>query len=228
MTSTTSRARTRTRMLLGVLAGAVLAVGMPLAASAHVHVTPDESDAGTTTRLTFSFSHGCDDSPTTSIVVTIPDGIDGATPVLDGAWTITREVGSDGIPTSVTYTAVEPVESGIAASVALDVIFASTAAHTSVVFPVRQTCVAGQTDWSQVAADGQTEDDLATPAPVVTVGAVAATDEHGHGEASTDHADAHAATTGDTDPVARWLGGGALVAGLAALVVAVTGRRRRA
>ena len=160
---------------------------------------------------------------------------DRVTPVLDGAWSISREVGDDGIPTSVTYTAVTPVESGVAASVALDVIFASSAANTAVAFPVLQTCVEGATDWAEVAADGQTEDDLAAPAPVVAVGAVAAAgDSHGHGaatDAATDGEHAHdeadaAATASDADPVARWLSGGALVAALAALGVALIRRRR--
>lgn len=225
MSSLTSRRRAR--LTAGLVAGAALVLAAPLAASAHVHVTPDESAAGTTTRLAFSFSHGCDDSPTTAVTVTIPDGIDGANPVLDGAWTISRELGADGIPTSVTYTAVTPVESGVAASVALDVIFASDAAESDVAFPVLQTCVTGSTDWSEVAAEGQTEDDLESPAPVVAVGAVSAGDEHGHGDAEAE-ADADASAGAEADPVARWLAGGALVAAVAALGVALVGRRRKA
>ena len=223
---------TRARLVVGALAGGALVLAAPLAASAHVHVTPDESAAGTSTRLGFSFSHGCDDSPTTSVVITIPEGVDGVTPVVDGAFTISRELGDDGIPTQVTYTAVTPIESGTSATVSLDVIFASSAANSSVAFPVLQKCVVGETDWSEVAADGQTEDDLQAPAPVVAVGAVSAETDHDHGD---DDGDSHG--TGDTteatdasaqaDPVARWLAGGALVAGLAALGVALTGRRRR-
>lgn len=229
----TTRSRRRTRLAAGLIAGAALVLAAPLAASAHVHVTPDESSAGTTTRLAFSFSHGCEDSPTTAVKITVPQGIDGVKPVLDGAWTISRELNTDGIPTSVTFTAVTPVESGVAASVALDVIFSSSAANTSVAFPVLQTCATGSTDWSEVAAEGQTEDDLAAPAPVVAVGAVSADGgEHGH-DASTaeEHADAdtHASTDAaapaDADPVARWLSGGALVAALAALAVALLRRR---
>ena len=85
-----------------------------------------------------------------------------------------------------------------------------------------------------VAADGQTEDDLEAPAPVVAVGDVVADGGHGHGDdhdeaeatdaASPGHSDAVATT--DADPVARWLSGGALVAALAALGVALFGRRR--
>lgn len=233
---------TTRRLVLGGLLGAALVIAAPLAASAHVHVTPDESAAGTSTRLGFSFSHGCEDSPTTAVVLTIPEGVDGVTPVADGAWTISRELGDDGIPTQVTYTAVTPIESGISATVSLDVIFASSASGTSVAFPVLQKCVVGETDWSEVATEGQTEDDLASPAPVVAVGAVATDAGHGHGSADAsdedasgdaDHADAdasgeaHADGAAQADPVARWLAGGALVAGLAALGVALTGRRKR-
>ena len=233
---------TTRRIVLGGLLGAALVIAAPLAASAHVHVTPDESAAGTSTRLGFSFSHGCEDSPTTAVVLTIPEGVDGVTPVADGAWTISRELGDDGIPTQVTYTAVTPIESGISATVSLDVIFASSASGTSVAFPVLQKCVVGETDWSEVATEGQTEDDLASPAPVVAVGAVATDAGHGPGSADAsdedasgdaDHADAdasgeaHADGAAQADPVARWLAGGALVAGLAALGVALTGRRKR-
>lgn len=233
---------TTRRIVLGGLLGAALVIAAPLAASAHVHVTPDESAAGTSTRLGFSFSHGCEDSPTTAVVLTIPEGVDGVTPVADGAWTISRELGDDGIPTQVTYTAVTPIESGISATVSLDVIFASSASGTSVAFPVLQKCVVGETDWSEVATEGQTEEDLASPAPVVAVGAVATDAGHGHGSADAsdedasgdaDHADAdasgeaHADGAAQADPVARWLAGGALVAGLAALGVALTGRRKR-
>ena len=229
--SRTRTPRTRARLVVGALAGGALVLAAPLAASAHVHVTPDESAAGTSTRLGFSFSHGCDDSPTTSVVITIPEGVDGVTPVVDGAFTISRELGDDGIPTQVTYTAVTPIESGTSATVSLDVIFASSAANSSVAFPVLQKCVVGETDWSEVAAEGQSEDDLKAPAPVVAVGAVSTgSGDHGHASTTDGDADAHAATTAaaasDADPVARWLSGGALAAAIAALVVALVRRRR--
>ncbi|MBF4561822.1 DUF1775 domain-containing protein [Microbacterium sp. VKM Ac-2870] len=227
-----TRSRRRTRTIAGIIAGAALVLAAPLAASAHVHVTPDESAAGATTRLAFSFSHGCDDSPTTSLTVTIPQGIDGVKPVLDGAWKISRELDANGIPSRVTFTALAPVDSGISASVAMDVIFASSAANTSVAFPVLQSCVTGSTNWSEVAASGQTEADLKTPAPVVAVGAVAPANDDDHGSsAGHSDGDAHgsmdaAASASGADPVARWLSGGALVAALAALVVTLVRRRR--
>jgi len=231
--STVRPAHRRARLAVGgvALAGA-LVIAAPLAASGHVHVTPEAASASASTRLAFSFSHGCDGSPTTSLTIDIPGGVDGVTPVVDGAWTISREIGDDGIATQVTYTAVNPVEDGLSAAVALDVIFASSAANTDVAFPVVQRCATGQTDWIEIADEGESADDLEAPAPVVAVGSVAEGDGHSHGseEGTDEHAegDAHeeAGATAEADPVARWLSAGALAAALAALVVTLLRRRR--
>lgn len=222
--TTSTPARRRARLVGGSVAGMALVLAAPLAASAHVHVSPTDSAAGATTRLDFSFSHGCDGSPTTAVVLDLPDGLDAVTPVLDGAWTITRDLGADGIPTAVTYTAVTPVEDGVSATVSLDVVFASSAAETEVAFPVLQECAEGETDWSEVADDGQDAHDLEAPAPVVAVGAVAETGDAHEGD---DYAEAAAdgGSAEGADPVARWLGGGAFVAAVAALVVVVLRRR---
>ncbi len=233
--TTSTPARRRARLAVGAAAGLVLAVGAPLAASAHVHVTPDATPAGASTRLDFSFSHGCDGSPTTALVVDIPAEVDAVQPVADGTWTIARELGADGIPTRVTFTAVRPIDDGVSASAGLVVAFPQSAADTTVAFPVLQQCAEGETAWSEVAAEGQDPHALDAPAPVVTVGAVAAGEEEhgsadGHGDAAADGSTgehATATTAADTaDPVARWLAGGALVAALAAVVLTL--RRRRA
>jgi uncharacterized protein YcnI len=209
------------RLAAGLAAGILLAVAVPLAASAHVEIGPDAAPAGDTTPLTFSFPHGCNDSPTASLTVTIPEGVGNVTPVYEGGWTIQRTLGGNGVPTAVTFTAAHPIDSGVAASVSMDVLFDASAAGTTVAFPVVQKCVTGSTSWTQVPAAGQNAEDLDNPAPSVAVGAATgvASDHHGvQAEAST-----------GTDPVARWLGGGGLVAGVAALVIAaVSVLRRRA
>ncbi|UUT35060.1 hypothetical protein [Microbacterium elymi] len=46
------------RLAIGLTAGALLALAVPMAASAHVEVGPDAAPAGGTTPLTFSFHHG--------------------------------------------------------------------------------------------------------------------------------------------------------------------------
>mgnify|MGYP003583846046 CR=1 FL=1 len=237
MTDSTSRSSRTRRVVIGVTAGLALAIGAPLAASAHVHVTPETAAAGGTETLTFSFSHGCDGSPTTALAVDIPAGVGNATPVVQGGWTITRELGTDGVPTRVVYTADTPVEDGFAAAVSMDVLFTEGTAGTTLAFPVTQTCAAGETAWTQIAEDGEDPHDLDAPAPLVAVGAAADDADAGHadadgsGHASDDAAAADAeaaASVASADPVARWLAAGGLLAGIAALVVVLVRGRRRA
>jgi len=231
----------RRALALGAVAlgaGLTLALGAPLAASGHVQVDPETAAAGATETVTFSFSHGCDDSPTTALAIDIPEGIGNATPVVQGGWTITRELGSNGVPTRVVYTADSPVESGLKASVAMDVLFDESASGTTVAFPVTQTCVTGETAWTQLADEGQDPEELESPAPLVTVGAVdadAGEDHHGgatdaaaDADADADAGEDEAAATDNADPVARWLAAGGLVAGIAALVVVLVRGRRKA
>lgn len=231
--SRSTPARRRVRTLTGVTAGAALALALPLAASAHVHVTPEEVASNGSTRIDFSFSHGCDGSPTTALVVDIPAEAQGAVPVVDGAWTITTEDGESGIPTRVTYTAVTPVPDAYAASVGMNVIFPASTEGESFAFPVTQQCEAGEAPWVEIAEDGQDPHDLEYPAPVVVVGA-AAEDGHG-GHTSGEHADdaddavadaENAASTAPAaDPLPVWLSAGALVVAAAALVLAIARRR---
>lgn len=219
-------ARRRTLTVAGVVTGLALVVGTPLAASAHVHVDPGEVAAGSTETLAFSFSHGCDGAATTALVVDIPEAVATVTPILDGAWTVTRVLGDDGIADQVVYTAASPVEDGLKATVSMDVVFGEASADSLVPFPVTQTCTEGENAWIEIAEDGQSADDLDSPAPVVSVGEFVADDGHGHAAAADEDA-AHAEHTeaGDTDAASSalplWLSGGALVASLAALGVAL-------
>jgi periplasmic copper chaperone A len=232
---TTSSARTRARLIAGAALGTALVIAGPAAAFAHIHVTPSNSVAESTTTLTFDFSHGCDDSPTTALMIDIPEGVTNVVPVAAGGWSIERAIADNGTVTQVTYRAATPVESGLKGEVAMDVRFGADLADTNVAFPVTQECVTGSTAWTEIAADGEEEPE--SPAPVVAVGAVADdTEGHGHDHDATDE---HAADVEDTasaetetsassaaDSTAVWLGAGGLALGAAALVVALLALRR--
>ncbi|WP_243076838.1 DUF1775 domain-containing protein [Microbacterium sp. SS28] len=229
----TRRTNTRrtTLALAGAAAGIALALAAPLAASAHVHVDPGTASAGASETLAFTFSHGCDGSPTTALAIGIPEEVATTTPVAQGGWTIQRELGADEQPTRVIFTSDAPVESGIQASVSLAVTFSEDAANATLAFPVTQICVDGETAWVDVAEDGADPESLEAPAPTVVVGDVVAEgDGHGHADGAADAAAAadhdEAPAPAAADPVARWLAGGALALALAALVVAVVCRRR--
>ncbi|MFT4157683.1 MAG: YcnI family protein [Microbacterium sp.] len=218
--------RSTTTLTTGLIGGALIAIAAPLAASAHVTVTPDEIVADEHGVLTFAFSHGCETSPTTSLKITMPEGLASVAPTMDSDWTIDVERGDDGLVSAVTYTAVTPVPIDLRGAVSMSVGLDDDTPDT-LVFPVVQTCVEGSTEWTQVAAEGEDPHSLDDPAPQVTV---TAADEDGHDMAAR-HEEADA---GPSDPapaadsVGTVLGGAALAAGLAALMVSVLAYRRRA
>lgn len=236
MRSTTLRnITTRRTLATGLIGGAVLALAIPAMASAHVSVSPDELTAGDHGVLTFSFAHGCDNSPTTSLKVVMPDGLASVAPTMDSDWTIDIEKGDDGLVSAVTYTAVTPVPNELRGAVSMSVGLDDKTPE-SLAFPVIQTCVDGSTEWTQLAEEGEDPHSLDAPAPVVEVAAAAAAAAaDGHGEhdsadeaGDADDADSAAADeSGASNALGTALGAGGLVAGVAALVVSVLAYRRK-
>lgn len=219
----------------GLAAGAVLALtAVPVAASAHVTVTPSGTAAGSYTVLTFAFSHGCEGSPTTALTFDIPESIDSVSPTLNPNYAIEKV--ADGDRTAqVVYTAITPVEDGFRDTIELSVRLPDDAAGETLEFPVLQTCEVGVTNWNQVAEEGEEEPESPAPTIVVTE---ATGDEHGHGATTENAADEHGdhdeatatasdAATGSADTVARVLGIGGLVVGVVGIVLAITARRSR-
>ncbi len=109
----------------------------------------------------------------------------------------------------------------------------------SIYFPTIQKCEQGETRWIQIPAEGESEDDLESPAPAVVL--TAAEGEHGGGAAAEETAEhmeqasADVDTAGasvDDDSAPEWLTIVALVLGALGLVAGVAGltaaRRRSA
>ncbi|MBP3978111.1 YcnI family protein [Microbacterium sp. BLY] len=224
MSHTPIRSRRPRRALLGasgLVGGLALTLAVPAMAGAHVSVSPDQLAAGDHGVLTFSFAHGCGTSPTTALRVTMPDGLASVAPTLDGDWTIQVERGDDGLVSAVTYTALTPVPTDLRGAVSMSVGLDEDTPET-LAFPVVQQCVDGATEWTQLAEKGEDPHDLDAPAPVVTV------TDGGEGAHGTTPAHPATATAADDDALGIGLGAGGLLAGVAALVVAVLAFRRRA
>ena len=204
-------------------------------ASAHVGITPDKTTANSYALLTFGIPHGCDTSGTTKVTITLPAELNDAQPTVNPNWTAQKVVEqlpepkklADG--TSITkrtsqivYTAKAPLEPELRDALVLSVKLPDTAGKT-LYFPTLQNCEQGQTDWSQIAQDGQDAHSLKAPAPSVTItAAAAAADGHGaHGASSELSSDAsgtsHTAAGTDEGAQARsWAG---LVAGVGGLAL---------
>ena len=220
-------ARTAAVATSALLGGALLALGAPLAASAHITVTPSDTAAGGSSVLTFGFSHGCEASPTTKLTFDIPDGIESVKPTLNGNWTI--EQLAEGERTSqVVYTAVTPVEDGYRDTIELQVALPEDAAGETLEFPVLQTCETGETNWNEPMVEGEAEPEH--PAPAITVTEAVEGGGHGHASAEAAESDEHEATDAaadSSDTVARVLGIGGLAVGVVGIVLALTARRPR-
>lgn len=222
-------------------AGALLALTGPVAAHAHVVVSPGEAAAGSYTVLEFASGHGCDGSPTTSFTVDIPEQILSVTPTLKEGWTVEKVMveldepaeGAHGTTVTervgqVVYTPGAPIADGFRDSFEIQVLLPEEAEGERLEFPVLQTCVEGENDWSESAADGA-EPELPAPAIEVT----AADGGHGGGDAA--HADTAGSETTDAaatsaadasvDVFARVVGIAGLAVGVVGVVIAVAARR---
>ncbi|WP_158270261.1 YcnI family protein [Mycetocola zhujimingii] len=224
------------------LTAALLVVAAPIAANAHVSVTPDSAPAGATAQLTFSVGHGCDGSATTALTFTIPEEIVSVTPTVNPNWDVTKTSVDLADPVTdahgnaiaqrvgeVVYTAKQPLADGFRDTVTLQLTLPADAAGDSIPFGVVQACVLGETAWTEVAADGQDASELDHPAPVVTVTDAVASDA-GHGahaapDATGGSANAAAPTNAPEDTLARVLGLGGILVGAVGIVFAVATRR---
>lgn len=173
--------------------GAAALVAFASPAAAHVTVSPGEASADGFATVTFTVGHGCEDSPTTSVSVTIPDGIDATTPGVNPGWAIERETAplddadASGEPdeatervATVTWTA-EPgnaLPSDELTFFAMSVRMPDDAGET-LYFPVVQTCEEGTARWIEIP-EGDDEPEFPAPGVVLT----ASTGGHGGGDAS--------------------------------------------
>jgi periplasmic copper chaperone A len=169
------RQLTRTTVVTALAAG--LLVTGATAASAHVTVTPSTTTADSYTVLTFAFGHGCGESATTEIAIQMPEQVISVAPAVHPGWDVEKVMqdletpvddGHGGEYTErvaeVVYTAKTPVPNGYRDSFELSLKLPD-AAGEALDFPTVQTCEEGETAWVQIPADGQSADDLESPAP---------------------------------------------------------------
>ncbi|MFF1828313.1 YcnI family protein [Paenarthrobacter sp. NPDC058040] len=203
-------------------------------ASAHVGATPDKTAANSYALVTFGIPHGCDTSPTTKVAITLPQELTDAQPTVNPNWTVEKVTETLAEPkklddgTSITkrtsqivYTAKTPLDPHLRDALVLSVKLPDAAGKT-IYFPTLQTCEQGQTNWSEIAKDGQNEHDLKSPAPSVTITAPDAEgDHHAAATVSTEQA---SSVTDDGSTARSWAG---MLAGIAGLVLGAAAFFRR-
>jgi hypothetical protein len=119
------------------------------------------------------------------------------------------------------YTAKAPLDHELRDALVLSLKLPD-AAGTTLYFPTLQTCETGQTDWSEIAKDGQDPHSLKAPAPSITITAAASADSHGTGshgapaETASPSAGQASAVTDSGADARSWAG---LVAGVGGLAL---------
>ncbi|SIP96651.1 Uncharacterized protein YcnI [Cellulosimicrobium aquatile] len=235
------------RKTLRAVGAAALTTGLVVtgtaAASAHVTVTPDTTEAGSYALLTFGVPHGCGDSPTTKVSVQVPEQVVTVTPTVNPGWDVEKVMedlaepvddGHGGQYTErvaeVVYTAKAPLPDGYRDAFVLSLKLPDAAGET-LVFPTVQECAEGESAWVQVPADGEDGEELDLPAPLFELTAASGGDAHGTQDAAADATAEPAAADGETTEAAASTSSGpapavtwtALVLAAAGLVLGLLG-----
>jgi len=207
------------RFTLAATAGLALAIGAPLAASAHVTLEENTAEAGAYTVLTFKVPNESDTESTNSVTVSIPasEGL-GVRYVPTAGWDAVITPGTDA--TTVKWTAEAGSEIAPDSLQVFSISLGAIPETGSIVLPVDQ----GYTDGT-VVTWGDTEEDAELPAPVLYVNDAPVEDHHG-GATEGEHDEAAAPAASSDDIIARILGIGGLVVGAVGVVLAVTARRK--
>jgi periplasmic copper chaperone A len=236
----------RRTTIAGALAGA-LTLALATAASAHITTDPAVGPSDGYATIAFQVPHGCEGSPTTQVRIQIPPSVPSVTPAVHPLWEVDTKKGKKdpvelhgeqitrGV-SEVIYTARRPLPPDRLALLPISVKLPAGKPGEPVYFPTIQTCSKGETRWIQIPAEGESEEDLESPAPAVTLQAA----EGGHGaaadgargqEAAADPTQAAGVATADDDEGAPvWLAAAALAVGAAGLLAggaALAAARRR-
>jgi uncharacterized protein YcnI len=224
----------KTRISLAIGAGILLALAAPLAASAHVTVSPGAATAGSYALLTVKVPNESATAGTSKLELSLP----AATPFASVSYvpvpgwttqlvrtTLPKPAMVNGAEiseavTSVVWTAEPGHEITAGQLQAFQLSVGPVPDTDTIALPAVQTYTDGSVvNWSESGEKAE------HPAPVLTVGATPAASGHGSPttpvvEVSPDHADSDAG-----DVLARGLGLGGLVLGAIALVLAIAKRR---
>jgi uncharacterized protein YcnI len=231
---------TRALARLCVLPAATAAIALALVspASAHVTATPSSAAAGSSTVVTFSVGHGCEESPTTRIEIQVPESVLSVTPTRNPYYDVESTIAQLEEPAtdahgntvtertaSVVYTATTPLPEGQRDTFELSFTVPDAAGEV-LAFPTIQTCEKGETSWTEVPAEGQDAHELENPAPSFEILPASGEDDHDEGTDDSDHSEESAepadheseagAEEDDDSEALGWAGLGVGLVGLAA------------
>lgn len=233
------------RALVGLAAGAALALAAPLAASAHVTVNPNTATPGSYATVNFRVPTESETASTVKLEVTLPTDTPLSAVLVQPVpgWTATVEKGAlpapvevDGntltdAPLKIVWQADPGVGIGQDQFQIFSAVLGPVPDTGHLVLPAAQTYSDGEVvDWA-ATPDEVAADDTLEPAPVLYVNDAPPTGEHSHSHGTASAApameDATAAAPSDSSGVALGLSIAALVVAAAGAVLGALAFARR-
>lgn len=148
-------------------------------AQAHIVFDQPQGRAGAYHAAALRVGHGCGTSPTVAVRVTIPAGVDTARPQPKPGWLLevereplARAVQAEGGQAQTERVTAVTWRGRLAADQfdAFGLLLKLPKADGVLVFPVVQTCEAGERRWTETAPAGKPWGSVPNPAPVLRVG----------------------------------------------------------
>ncbi len=163
------------------------------AAFGHVTLQDQAAAAGASYRGVLRVGHGCEGAATTSLQVTVPEGFNGAQPMVKPGWTVSTKVGKLATPyeahgkkytegvLEITWT-VNNVADALPDAFYDEFVLRGTTPKTpgTLWFKVVQRCTKGANEWVEVPAAGHDAHSLKSPAARLDVLDVQAAGGHAH------------------------------------------------
>lgn len=163
------------------------------AAFGHVTLQDQAAAAGANYKAVLRVGHGCEGAATTSIQVTVPEGFNGAQPMVKPGWTVSTKVGKLATPyeahgqkitegvLEITWT-VNNVADALPDAFYDEFVLRGTTPKKpgALWFKVVQRCTMGANEWVEVPAAGQDAHSLKSPAARLDVLDVQAAGGHSH------------------------------------------------
>ena len=164
-------------MLFNRFTFATAALSLTCLAQAHVTLENQKAVAGSYYKGVFKITHGCDGSPINQIVITIPEGVQGAKPMVKPGWAIEVVRGKLDKPYTALHGRVVTEEvkelrwtGGPLLNEHYDEFVVTSKLPEkpgSIYWKVSQICEKGRIDWAQIPAEGKKLSDYKAPAALL-------------------------------------------------------------
>jgi uncharacterized protein YcnI len=169
---------TKSNLAAGLAIATVLSVGLSTHALAHVTLEQSAAPVGSFYKAVLRVGHGCEQSPTVKLRVTIPEGVISVKPMVKPGWTIEIKRGAyakpysflhgakftEG-PTEITWSGGSLPDAHYDEFVLNTFIAGELSPGGTLYFPVVQECEKGAHNWVGIPAADKPADKIGEPAP---------------------------------------------------------------